>query len=62
MFNFFRRKKSTETTPIDEASVIETIDNTPSEADATLADADKKTRLAEIQKAAKQVVDEALGG
>lgn len=37
MFNFFRRKKSTETTPIDETSVIEAIDNAPSEADATLA-------------------------
>ena len=37
MFNFFRRKKSAETAPIDESSVIEVIDNAPTEADATLA-------------------------
>ena len=37
MFNFFRRKKSAETAPIDEASVVEAIDNVPAEADATLA-------------------------
>ena len=55
MFNFFRRKKSTETTPIDEASVIETIDNTPSEADATLA-----LNEAAIAPIAEPLVEESL--
>ena len=55
MFNFFRRKKSTETTPIDEASVIEAIDNTPSEADATLA-----LNEAAIAPIAEPLVEESL--
>ena len=55
MFNFFRRKKSTETTPIDEASVIEAIDNTPSEAGATLA-----LNEAAIAPIAEPLVEESL--
>ena len=37
MFNFFRRKKSAETAPIDESAIVEAIDHVPAEADATLA-------------------------
>ena len=36
MFNFFRRKKSAETAPIDESAIVEAIDHIPAEADATL--------------------------